>query len=65
MLVLQSYNAALQGLCFPEPNYPPNCIEYENGVVPDGFTVPCGRGDLEKNPFGQVLVSICILLLFV
>ena len=30
--------------CLPNSYNPKHCIGYEDGVIPDGYTVPCGRG---------------------
>ena len=30
--------------CLPNFYNPKHCIGYEDGVIPDGYTVPCGRG---------------------
>ena len=63
--------------CFFSPNYPPHCIGFEDGYTPEGFNIPCGRGNLESKPFAYAiwfiglfsvqafppLVIICTMLL--
>ena len=55
LLRLEAYNN-WGGTCFPTPNVPPHCVGYENGFTPEGFTIPCGRGDVNNNPFGQLVM---------
>ena len=45
MLATQNYNAGFSNICFPSKYNPPHCFGYEDGVIPDGYVVPCGRGD--------------------
>ena len=46
-LILQHYNTDGQiiGNCYPASYHPPHCRGLGNGVIPEDFTVPCGRGD--------------------
>ena len=37
-------NMGFGGPCYPSTYHPPHCEGYENGIIPEGFTVPCGRG---------------------
>jgi hypothetical protein len=37
---------------------PPHCIGYENGDTPEGFSIPCGRGDGGENPILYLVTSI-------
>jgi hypothetical protein len=36
--------------CFIVPKDAPHCIGHENGETPEGFSIPCGRGDGGENP---------------
>lgn len=45
LFFVKGYNPG-GGTCGPTgAYYPPHCIGYERGAVPEGFTIPCGRGD--------------------
>jgi hypothetical protein len=44
-LALESYNP-MGGMCrFLESPHQQHCEGYEDGEIPDGFSIPCGRGD--------------------
>lgn len=44
-LVNKGINATVSGMCGVSSTYkPPHCMAYENGEVPEGFDIPCGRG---------------------
>ena len=45
-------------MCFVGPNYPPHCIGYESGDTPNGFSIPCGRGDGGENPILYLVMGI-------
>ena len=49
LLATEGYNedGSSSITCYLSPNNPPHCIGYENGVTPEGFSIPCGRGDGE------------------
>jgi hypothetical protein len=38
------FNGPNGGICFGEPYFPPHCIGYEVGDIPEGYSIPCGRG---------------------
>ncbi len=45
LLATNAYNGAIGSPCFyPYPHDPPHCIGYEAGAVPEGYSIPCGRG---------------------
>ena len=44
LLATNSYNGSGGGVCFPDPHNPPHCIGYKVGVIPKGYSIPCGRG---------------------
>ena len=52
------YNNPDAGVCFVTHNNPPHCIGYENGAIVNGFTIPCGRGDLSGKPFGTTVIMM-------
>lgn len=43
-LAKELINGAYSGTCAPIPHRPPHCFGVEDGVVVEGFTIPCGRG---------------------
>ena len=51
-LPMGAFNAGTLSACFAYENNPPHCIGYQNGEIPEGFSIPCGRGDLDNEPFG-------------
>ncbi|KAL7543858.1 hypothetical protein ACHAWF_007466 [Thalassiosira exigua] len=44
LLVKKNYNSDEGGGCNVFTYNPPHCVGYENGVVREGFEIPCGRG---------------------
>jgi len=45
-LLTNKFNVIEGGEVCIYPSYnPPHCKDYENGQIPDGFDIPCGRGD--------------------
>ena len=44
LLATDAYNGLSGGACYSEPHYPPHCIGYKSGSIPEGYTIPCGRG---------------------
>jgi hypothetical protein len=49
-MAMKGYNA-YGSACFLRQNDPPHCIGgYESGETPEGFSIPCGRGDGGENP---------------
>jgi hypothetical protein len=52
LLTMKGYNenGNLAPMCFTDRTYPPHCIGYESGDKPQGFKIPCGRGDGGNNP---------------
>jgi hypothetical protein len=53
-LSINQYNS-LGGICQFYPNLPPHCIGYELGEIPEGFSIPCGRGTVGNN---QIILYI-------
>ena len=41
----------LGGNCYPTSYHPPHCLGVENGIILEGFAIPCGRGDTERGNF--------------
>ena len=58
LLVSKAYNLGpVRTLyCYISPNNPPHCIGHENGYVPEGYSIPCGRGDLSDKPAVAAIV---------
>jgi hypothetical protein len=53
-MAMKGYNL-YRSVCFFRPNNPPHCIGYENGdMPPEGFSIPCGRGDGGDTSFGYL-----------
>ena len=49
-MAMKGYNA-YGSACFLRQNDPPHCIGgYESGETPEGFSIPCRRGDGGENP---------------
>jgi hypothetical protein len=44
--------------CFLTQNDPPHCIGFESGETPEGFSIPCGRGDGGENPILYLVAAI-------
>ena len=55
-ITMKAYNV-YEGDCVLVPNDPPHCIGYENGDTPEGFSIPCGRGDGGENPILYLVTS--------
>ena len=51
LLMLKAFNPS-GSTCFAMPYYPPHCNGYEDGDTPDGYTIPCGRGNWARNFHG-------------
>ena len=43
MIAKQIFNPTLN-ICWDVPYNPPHCEGIEDGVIPDGYKIPCGRG---------------------
>jgi hypothetical protein len=56
-IAMKAYNSNFT-LCFMVPNDAPHCVGYENGDTPEGFSIPCGRGDGGENPILYLVNSI-------
>jgi hypothetical protein len=57
LIAMKGYNA-YGPFCFMGPNDAPHCIGYKNGETPEGFSIPCGRGDGGENPILYLVTSI-------
>ena len=44
LLAKQNLNNAGGGTCYDAIYNPPHCDGYEDGEIPEGFEIPCGRG---------------------
>uniref|UniRef100_A0A7S3QE63 G-protein coupled receptors family 1 profile domain-containing protein n=1 Tax=Chaetoceros debilis TaxID=122233 RepID=A0A7S3QE63_9STRA len=45
LLHFEKFNPGFLGFCGGPSYNPGHCIGYDDGEVPDGFTIPCGRGN--------------------
>jgi len=43
-LALKNYNPSGAGHCVSPVYYPPHCVGCDDGVIREGFTIPCERG---------------------
>jgi hypothetical protein len=58
LLAMKGYNA-YGGVCHLRQYVDaPHCIGYESGDTPEGFSIPCGRGDGRENPILYLVTSI-------
>lgn len=57
-------NAAGRNLCRPIPNNAPHCIGYEDGITPEGFHIPCGRGREGDNLLFLRVLNTAVLVMF-
>ena len=48
-LIMKQYNTNGDGNCYLTNYHPPNCQGVTNGIIPEGFTIPCGRGGDTKS----------------
>lgn len=57
-LVNDNYNNSGAWDCVSSPTYyPPHCLGYDDGTVPEGFEIPCGRGSGENFYLVSVMVN--------
>jgi hypothetical protein len=47
LLATNTFNGSSGGTCFVEQYWPPHCIGYKTGEIPEGYSIPCGRGSEE------------------
>ena len=47
-LIMKQYNNNGLGGCYLTSYHPPHCRGVANGIIPEGFAIPCGRGDTES-----------------
>ena len=58
LLATQNLNRGDVQVCgYPQQYNPPHCFLYEDGITPDGYVVPCGRGDeLALDLVGYIII---------
>ena len=57
-LVTKSFNSNGSTIaCFPTSYHPPHCEGVKIGIIPEGFTIPCGRGDTDSGGMFQSILS--------
>ena len=54
----QFNNSGLGCQCFVASYHPPHCRGVANGIIPEGFTVPCGRGDTESGKLFKLILYL-------
>ena len=59
LIMKQFNNDGIGGRCYLSSYHPSHCQGIANGIIPEGFTVPCGRGDTES---GNLFKGIVFLL---
>ena len=59
LIMKQLNNSGVGGVCYTTSYHPPHCQGIANGIIPEGFTVPCGRGDTES---GNIFKGIAYLM---
>ena len=48
-LILNQFNSnGIVNTCYMTSYNPPHCWGVANGIIPEGFTIPCGRGDTKS-----------------
>ena len=58
-LVTKSFNSDGDIIaCLPIRYYPPHCSAVEYGIIPAGYTIPCGRGDTDSGIMFQTIVGL-------
>ena len=61
---IEAFNTSTHIGCFIFSNRPPHCIGYEDGLILEGFTVPCGRGNQLEKPFGAAVRNMGQVTIF-
>jgi hypothetical protein len=44
LLATNAFNGKPGGVCYMMPHDPPHCVGYGEGYIPEGYSIPCGRG---------------------
>ena len=58
-LVTKSFNSNGSTIaCFATSYHPPHCEGVKIGIIPEGFTIPCGRGDTDSGGMFQSIILI-------
>ena len=58
-LIMKQYNNNGIGGNYHPANYnPPHCQGVANGIIPEGFKVPCGRGDTESGNISKLIIDL-------
>ena len=57
-MAMKAYNAYESACFFLRQNDAPHCIGYARGETPEGFSIPCGRGDAGENPILYLVTAI-------
>ena len=68
VLATQNYNAGVIHICYPKTYNPPHCAVpgfeqygYPDDVTPEGYSIPCGRGDEFVKNLMMYMISMPII----
>ena len=50
--------------CYIAPYRPPHCVGFEDGHISDGYSIPCGRGDMRDKPVVTTIFWIGYYMIF-
>ena len=62
LLAKKNLNNGGGGICYAAVYDPPHCSGYEDGQIPDGFVIPCGRG---RDGLVGLFYGLMLMTLFV
>ena len=67
-LSMKSFNSdAIMIVCYPTSYYePPHCEGVEDGIIPEGFTIPCGReSSFQQDQFTGMIRVVSVFMPFI
>ena len=58
-LILKQFNSdGIVNTCYLTSYNPPHCWGVANGIIPKGFTLPCGRGDTKSGNLFRLIIYL-------
>ena len=57
-LIMKQFNTTGEGYCYLINYHPPHCEDVANGIIPDGFSILCGRGDTKSGNFFKLTIYL-------
>ena len=58
-LILKQFNSdGIVNTCYLTSYNPPHCWGVANGIIPEGFTIPCGRGDTKSGNLFRLIIYL-------